>query len=77
MKPQAGEWERSSAMASIKTPLHPRTGRENNHFFTFGAETPKKKKPLLKQQSKKQQKQNRGGGKHRASLCLKLARALL
>ncbi len=53
-------------------PLHPKIGLENNHFFIFGAKTPKKKKPLLKQQSKKQQKQNRGGGKHRASLCLKL-----
>jgi hypothetical protein len=30
-------------------PLHHRTGQENNHFSTFGAETLKKKKPLLKQ----------------------------
>lgn len=35
-------------------PLHPKTGRENKHFFTFGVETPKKNKPLLNQQSKNQ-----------------------
>jgi hypothetical protein len=53
-------------------PLHPKTGLENNHFFIFGAKTPKKKKPLLKQQSKNQHKQNGGGGKPSASLRLKL-----
>jgi len=37
-------------------PLHTRTGRENNHFSNFDAETPKKKKPLLKQQRKEQHK---------------------